>query len=83
MSRRIISGKRNAAYQMADYVLSGGYERDALVRQLRSEPLDTSRKNLRQIAYTHVFHAAYSSLYGYREAQKEVTEIIREVREEV
>jgi hypothetical protein len=80
MSRRIISGKRNAAYQMADYVLSGGHERDNLLLTLRTKILDTGRKDLREIAYSHVWHAAYSSLYGYREAQKEVTQLINEVR---
>ena len=80
MSRRIISGKKNASYQMADYVLSGGHERSDLLARLRQEPLETGRKVLREIAYSHVWHAAYSSLYGYREAQKEVTNIINEVR---
>jgi len=50
---------------------------------LRDEPISVGRKDLRAIAYDHVWYAAYSSLYGYREAQKEVTEIINEVREDV
>lgn len=83
MSRRLIMGKKAMGYRMADYVLSGGHERDELLRQLRDQEIGTGRKDMRVIAYGHIYHAAYSTLHGYKAAQREVTELIKETLEDL
>ena len=67
-------------YALADYVLSGDSERQALISVLLSS-CPSNRKHCRAIARDHIYHKAFKVLYGAKDAEKNLTEILNEVKD--
>lgn len=71
---------------MADYILSGGHEenncKEYAVDYLKCEPT-INKSQLRKYIENHIWFIASKACYGLNEANKLVTELMKEVIEEV
>lgn len=74
----VVKGTRKYADDLAHYVLSGHHEEKNMVDCIKELEIK-SKKEMREFAKEHIFFKAYATVHGTREANKELTQIFKDI----